>query len=125
MDRSAFEAELSRNGFVEIETKVIEPRPVNSAHSHDYTSGAWCWTGTSLVTEGDKPTTYLPGDIFRSRRDNRTPNPSARRAPVFWSGASTNFHVMFSSRHASTTGASVAPDRRRREMSSVSLAWRS
>ena len=65
MDANAFEAELSKNGFTEIETKAIEPRPVNSAHSHDYIVRGLVLDGIFIVTEGDKPTTYLPGDIFQ------------------------------------------------------------
>ena len=65
MDHNAFEAELSRNGFTQIETKVIEPRPVNSAHTHDYIVKGLVLDGIFIVSEGDKPTTYLPGDIFQ------------------------------------------------------------
>lgn len=65
MDHSSFEAELSRSGFTQIETKVIEPKPVNSAHTHDYVVRGLVLDGIFIVTEGDKPTTYLPGDIFQ------------------------------------------------------------
>jgi quercetin dioxygenase-like cupin family protein len=65
MDHQAFEAELSRSGYTEIETKTIEPRPVNSAHTHDYIVKGLVLDGIFIVTEGDKPTTYLPGDVFQ------------------------------------------------------------
>jgi quercetin dioxygenase-like cupin family protein len=64
MDHSAFEAELSRSGYTQIETKTIEPRPVNAAHAHDYIVKGLVLDGIFIVTEGDTPTTYLPGDIF-------------------------------------------------------------
>jgi quercetin dioxygenase-like cupin family protein len=65
MDHSAFEAELARSGYTQIETKLIEPRPVNAAHAHDYIVRGLVLDGIFIVTEGDKPTTYLPGDIFQ------------------------------------------------------------
>jgi quercetin dioxygenase-like cupin family protein len=65
MDHSAFEAELSRGGYTEIETKTIEPRPVNSAHTHDYIVKGLVLDGIFIVTDGGNPTTYLPGDIFQ------------------------------------------------------------
>lgn len=65
MDHTTFEAALSRSGFTQIETKVIEPKPVNSAHTHDYVVRGLVLDGIFIVTEGDKPTTYLPGDIFQ------------------------------------------------------------
>jgi quercetin dioxygenase-like cupin family protein len=65
MDQTAFEAELSRGGYTQIETKVIEPRPANSAHAHDYIIRGLVLVGIFIVTEGDKPTTYRAGDIFQ------------------------------------------------------------
>jgi quercetin dioxygenase-like cupin family protein len=65
MDQHAFEAELSRGGYTEIETKMIEPRPANAAHAHDYVVRGLVLDGIFIVTEDDKPTTYLAGDIFQ------------------------------------------------------------
>jgi quercetin dioxygenase-like cupin family protein len=64
MDQSAFEAELSKAGYTEIETKMIEPRPVNSAHSHEYGIKGLVLDGIFIVTEANKPTRYLAGDVF-------------------------------------------------------------
>jgi quercetin dioxygenase-like cupin family protein len=65
MDQKAFEAELSRGGYTQFETKVIEPRPANSAHTHDYIIRGLVLDGIFIVTEGDKPTTYRAGDTFQ------------------------------------------------------------
>jgi quercetin dioxygenase-like cupin family protein len=65
MDAHAFEAELSKNGFTQIETKAIEPRPANTAHAHDYVVRGLVLDGIFIVAENGKPTTYLPGDIFQ------------------------------------------------------------
>ena len=65
MDTNAFETELSRGGYTQIETKFIEPRPVNTPHAHDYIVRGLVLDGVFIVTEGDKPTTYLAGDIFQ------------------------------------------------------------
>ena len=64
MDHSAFEAELVRSGYTQIETKVIEPRPVNSAHAHEYGTKGLVLDGIIIVTEDTKPTRYLAGDVF-------------------------------------------------------------
>ena len=36
MDSAAFEQKLRDDGFVEIETKVYEPRPANGDHGHHF-----------------------------------------------------------------------------------------
>ena len=65
MDATAFEAELSKNGFVQIETKAIEPRPANEAHAHDYIVRGLVLDGIFIVAENGKPKTYYAGDIFQ------------------------------------------------------------
>jgi len=64
MDQRAFEAELIAVGYTQIETKAIEPRPTNSEHKHDYGTRGIVLDGAFIVTQGRKPTTYLPGEIF-------------------------------------------------------------
>ncbi len=64
MDQQAFETELSRGGYTGIETKVIEPRPANTAHAHDYIVRGLVLDGIFIVNEAGKPTTYRAGDIF-------------------------------------------------------------
>ena len=64
MQQDAFEAELKSGGYVEIETKAIEPRPVNHAHAYDYDIRGLVLDGIFIVAQDDKPVTYRAGDIF-------------------------------------------------------------
>lgn len=64
MQQTAFEAELKSAGYVEIETKAIEPRPVNTAHAHDYDIRGLVLDGIFIVAQDDKPVTYRAGDVF-------------------------------------------------------------
>ena len=64
MDQRVFETELTVAGYTHIETKVIEPRPANSAHTHDYGIKGIVLDGIFIVAQGDRSTTYLPGDVF-------------------------------------------------------------
>jgi quercetin dioxygenase-like cupin family protein len=85
MDQNAFETELSRTGYTQIETRTIEPRPVNSAHTHDYGIKGLVLDGIFIVTEADKPTTYLAGDIFtveQGRSHTEEIGPSGARIVV-------------------------------------------
>ena len=64
MNQAAFEAELKAKGFVEIESKSIDPRPVNHGHTHDYDIRGLVLSGVFIVDQGEKPVTYRAGDIF-------------------------------------------------------------
>ena len=64
MQQAAFEAELKSGGYVEIETKAIEPRPVNTAHAHDYDIRGLVLDGIFIVAQDNKPVTYRAGDVF-------------------------------------------------------------
>jgi quercetin dioxygenase-like cupin family protein len=64
MQQAEFEAELKAKGFVEIESRSIDPRPVNHGHTHDYDIRGLVIDGIFIVDQGDKPVTYRPGEIF-------------------------------------------------------------
>jgi quercetin dioxygenase-like cupin family protein len=64
MQQAEFEAELKAKGFVEIEHKAIDPRPVNHGHTHDYDIRGLVLDGVFIVNQGDAPVTYRAGDIF-------------------------------------------------------------
>lgn len=51
-------------GYVEIETKAIEPRPANTAHAHDYDIRGLVLDGIFIVAQDNKPVTYRAGDVF-------------------------------------------------------------
>jgi quercetin dioxygenase-like cupin family protein len=64
MQQAEFEAGLKAAGFVEIESKAIDPRPVNHGHTHDYDIRGLVLDGVFIVNQGDAPVTYRAGDIF-------------------------------------------------------------
>jgi quercetin dioxygenase-like cupin family protein len=64
MQQAEFEADLKANGFVEIESKSIDPRPVNHGHTHDYDIRGLVLSGVFIVNQGEAPVTYRAGDIF-------------------------------------------------------------
>ena len=64
MTQSAFEAELKSAGYTHIETKVIEQRPVNDEHKHDYGIRGIVLDGTFIVTQDKRPTKYRAGEVF-------------------------------------------------------------
>ena len=64
MQQDAFEAALKSAGYVEIETKALDPRPVNHGHVHDYDIRGLVLDGIFIVNQGEEPVTYRTGEIF-------------------------------------------------------------
>jgi len=64
MKESEFEAELNSAGYTHIETMVIEPRPVNTEHKHDYGIRGIVLDGIFTVTQDKRPITYRAGEVF-------------------------------------------------------------
>jgi quercetin dioxygenase-like cupin family protein len=64
MQQDAFETELKSGGYVEIETKALEPRPANTAHAHDHDVRGLVLDGIFIVAQDSKPVTYRAGDVF-------------------------------------------------------------
>lgn len=64
MQQAEFEAELKSAGFVEIESKALDPRPTNHGHTHDYDIRGLVLSGVFIVNQGEAPVTYRAGDIF-------------------------------------------------------------
>ena len=64
MDQAAFEAGLRSDGYSQIDTKVLDPRPANTEHAHDYGIRGMVLDGIFIVREGDRSTTYRAGEIF-------------------------------------------------------------
>ena len=64
MDSKAFEAELRADGYTEIETKTLEPRPANVAHGHPYAVRGYVLSGAFIVTQDDNAVSYQPGQSF-------------------------------------------------------------
>jgi quercetin dioxygenase-like cupin family protein len=64
MDKSEFEAQLRADGYTEIESKTLAPRPANDGHGHHYAVRGLVLAGAFTVIEGSKPTTHRPGQVF-------------------------------------------------------------
>jgi hypothetical protein len=62
MTRTEFEAALKADGFVEIETKTLPPRPANGEHGHHYDVRGMVLDGIFTVIQNEKPIHYYPGD---------------------------------------------------------------
>jgi len=64
MNVSEFETKLRDDGYIEIETKDLVPKPANDQHGHHFAVRGLVLAGTFIVKQGDQSTTYKPGDVF-------------------------------------------------------------
>jgi hypothetical protein len=64
MNRDDFEAELSADGYQEIEFQELVPRPGKGRHRHHFAIRGLVISGTFCVTQADGPVVYGPGEIF-------------------------------------------------------------
>jgi len=64
MNEAMFETELKSSGYSQIESRSIDPRPVNASHAHDYDIRGLVIDGIFIVNQSDAPVTYRAGDIF-------------------------------------------------------------
>jgi len=64
MNESDFEAKLRADGYTEIETQNLEPRPGKGEHGHPFAIRGLVLAGTFIVTQNNQPTVYGPGQIF-------------------------------------------------------------
>ena len=64
MDKDTFEAKLRADGYTEIETKAVSPRPANDAHGHPYAVRGLVLAGAFTVIRDSKPISYRAGEVF-------------------------------------------------------------
>lgn len=64
MDKNEFDAQLRADGYTDIETKAVAPRPANEGHGHPYAVRGLVLTGAFTVIQDSTSTTYLPGQVF-------------------------------------------------------------
>jgi quercetin dioxygenase-like cupin family protein len=69
METNAFEAGLTADGYVEIETKNLPPKPENGEHGHHYAVRGMVLGGTFIVREAGRVSTYRAGDVFAVAAD--------------------------------------------------------
>jgi hypothetical protein len=63
MNENQFEAQLKADGYTEIETQNLEPRPAKGRHRHLFAVRGLVLSGAFVVTK-DEPVTFEPGEIF-------------------------------------------------------------
>ncbi len=63
MDRTAFEAELQREGR-QVVTVTMQPGQINPEHAHDFDARLMVVAGEMTVDYGDQRETYNEGDTF-------------------------------------------------------------
>jgi quercetin dioxygenase-like cupin family protein len=64
MNTSEFTAKLKQDGFREVETKMLQPRPGNDEHAHDYLVRGLVLEGEFIVTCAGQPQSYRQGETF-------------------------------------------------------------
>ena len=84
---SDFEAQLRADGFSEIETQSLDPRPGKGRHRHLFsTADSYC-PGRSWSQRMPSRSYTEPARCLRSPRGNCTMNRSGRKALASWSDA--------------------------------------
>jgi len=64
MNESVFETQLRADGYTEIETQNLDPRPGKGRHRHLFAVRGLVLSGTFIVTQGDSTVTFGPGEVF-------------------------------------------------------------
>jgi quercetin dioxygenase-like cupin family protein len=64
MDKNEFDAQLRADGYSEIETKSVAPKPANDAHGHAFAVRGLVLSGAFTIIQDGTATTYMPGEVF-------------------------------------------------------------
>jgi len=64
MNESDFEAQLRADGYTEIETQNLDPRPGKGRHRHLFAIRGLVLSGTFSVTLDSEQVTHGPGQVF-------------------------------------------------------------
>lgn len=64
MGEIEFREALVRDGYTDIQTKTLAPRPANTEHGHDYAVRGLVLQGLFIVAQNGQATTYRPGEVF-------------------------------------------------------------
>ncbi len=64
MNEKDFEAELKADGYTEIATEDLEPRPGKGPHGHPFAIRGLILSGSFVVTQDGQPMTYRAGQVF-------------------------------------------------------------
>jgi len=55
---------LRADGYTEIETQDLQPRPAKGEHGHPFSIRGLVLAGTFIVTQDDQRTVFGPGQVF-------------------------------------------------------------
>jgi hypothetical protein len=64
MTKAEFETVLKADGFTEIETKTLPPRPANGEHGHHYDVRGLVLDGCFTVIRNNHPVHFGRGEVF-------------------------------------------------------------
>ncbi len=64
MNESEFEAQLKADGYTEIETQSLDPRPGKGRHRHLFAVRGLVLSGSFIVTRDSAPAIFGPGQVF-------------------------------------------------------------
>ena len=64
MNGSDFEAQLTADGYTEIEMQNLDPRPDKWRHRHPFAIRGLVLSGTFIVTRESEPVTHGAGQVF-------------------------------------------------------------
>lgn len=64
MTAAEFEAKLSADGYREIMTRTMEPRPSNPEHAHEFSVRGLVTAGEFIITCGGAARSYTAGEVF-------------------------------------------------------------
>ena len=68
MDTREFEAQLRRDGYLDIKTKTLEPAIATRPHSHPFDTRLLVLEGDVTITCGAQQRLYRPGDVLEVAR---------------------------------------------------------
>ena len=64
MNENDFELQLRADGYTEIESQDLAPRPGKGRHRHLFAIRGLVLSGTFIVQQDDEAVTFAPGQIF-------------------------------------------------------------
>ena len=85
MDEIEFEAKLQADGYTEIETQNLEPRPAKGEHGHPFAIRGLVLAGAFIITQDDQRRVYKPGQVFavaQGHPHNKSIGPEGARVLV-------------------------------------------
>jgi hypothetical protein len=86
MNEIDFEAKLRDDGYTEIETQDLQPRPAKGQHGHPFSIRGLVLAGTFIVTQGRSAHRIRTrADLLLSTRNARTTSRSVPTAHASWS----------------------------------------